>query len=127
MMIKTPQSVMPATIAVAGMLAIGAAVTAVAASASAAAEPPPPPAPAEPAPIGILPPPGVLQSFLPDGAMAPGSGYDFLLGQAPVPAVSGGAPDQPPQPLLLDDNAIRALRPTNFGLAGQGQESIYSY
>ena len=59
--------------------------------------------------------------------MAPGSGYDFLLGQAPLPAALGGQPGQPQQPLFLDEGAITALRPINFGLAGQGQESIYSY
>ena len=132
-MVRTLQSSVTATIAVGGMLAVGAAVASSATAAADPLPPPPPPAPAEPAPtpnaapIGLLPPPGVLQSFLPDGAMAPGSGHDFLLSQAPVPAVSGGAPNQAPQPLLLDENAIRALLPTNFGLTGQGQQSIYSY
>lgn len=122
---------MTATIAVTGVVAVGAAV---ASSATAAADPPPPPpAPAEPAPapnaapIGLVPPPGVLQSFLPDGSMAPGSGYDFLLGQAPLPAALGGQPAQPQQPMILDGGAIAAMRPINFGLSGQGQESIYSY
>jgi hypothetical protein len=129
MVIRTLQSSTPATVVATGVLAVG---VAVAFSGPAAADPPSP-APVEPAPaadaapIGLVPPRGLLQGFVPDGAMAPGSGYDFLLGQAPLPAAPGGQPGQPPAPLLLDENAIRALRPTNFGLAGQGQESIYSY
>ena len=124
----------------AGMLAAGAAV---ASSATAAADPPlplPPPAPADPAPAptGFLPPAGTLQSFLPEGGMAPGSGYDFLLGQAPMPTASGGqaapvivgADGQPvpaaQSPTFLDQQAIQPLKPTNFALAGQGQQSFYS-
>ena len=114
----------------AGMLAVGAAI---AFSATAAAEPtpPPPPAPADPAPpppTGFLPPAGTLQSFLPDGGMAPGSGYDFLLGQAPAPVAAGGQPSQAlPPGTILDPQAIQALRPINFALDGQGQQSLYSY
>ena len=121
----------------AGMLAAGAAV---AFSATAAAdEPPPPGADPAPAPTGFLPPAGTLQSFLPEGAMAPGSGYDFMLGQAPLPTAQGGQPapvvvgadgqpvPAPQSPTILDPQAIQALRPTNFGLAGQGQQSMYSY
>jgi hypothetical protein len=111
----------------AGMLAVGAAV---ASSATAAADPPPPPpAPADPAPppqpTGFLPAPGTpLQNFLPEGGLAPNSGYDFLLGQSPVPALPA---NQNQQPLILDPAAIQSLRSTNFALAGQGQQSFYSY
>ncbi|RDH79125.1 hypothetical protein DVS77_06620 [Mycolicibacterium moriokaense] len=121
----------------AGMLAAGAAV---AFSATAAADPlPPEPAPPPPAPTGFIPPPGTLQNFIPNGGMAPGSGYDFMLSQAPLPTAQGGQPapvvlgeDGQPlpaaqAPTVLDPEAIQALRPTNFGLAGQGQQSIYSY
>ena len=116
----------------AGVAAVGAAL---AFSATAAAEPPPPepvpPAPADPAPpapTGFLPPAGTVQNFIPDGGLAPGSGYDFLLGQAPLPSVTSGQAGQPPAPgTILDPQAIQALRPTNFALAGQGQSSIYSY
>ena len=70
--------------------------------------------------------------------MAPGSGYDFMLGQAPLPTAQGGQPapaivgadgqpvPAPQSPTILDPQAIQALRPTNFGLAGQGQQSMYS-
>ena len=122
---------------VAGMLAVGAAVAT--AATAAADEPPPPPAPADPAPAptGFLPPAGTLQSFLPQNGMAPGSGYDFLLGQAPMPTAQGGQPtptavgaDGEPVPAaqqtLLDPQAIQSLKPTNFSLAGQGQTSYYS-
>ncbi len=124
----------------AAVLAVGAAVSS---SATAAADPPPPPPPAPadaaPAPTGFLPPAGTLQSFLPEGGMAPGSGYDFLLGQAPMPTASGGQPtpvtvgaDGQPvaaaqSPTFLDPAAIQALKPTNFALAGQGQQSFYSH
>ena len=123
----------------AGMLAVGAAV---AFSATAAADEPPPvpPAPADPAPAptGFLPPAGTLQNFLPQGGMAPGSGYDFLLGQAPLPTAQGGQPapvivgadgepvPAPQAPTIVDQQAIQALKPTNFALAGQGQQSFYS-
>jgi len=121
----------------AGTLAVGAAV---ATSATAAADEPPhpPPPPAVAGPTGFLPPAGTLQSFLPEGGMAPGSGYDFLLGQAPMPTASGGqpapvmvGPDGQPvsaaqSPTILDLRAIQALKPTNFALAGQGQQSFYS-
>jgi hypothetical protein len=130
----------------ASILAVGAAV---ATSATAAADEPPPPAPVNPAPppadaaaagpTGFLPPAGTLQNFIPEGGMAPGSGYDFLLGQAPMPTAQGGQPaptmvgadGQPmpaaPQQTLLDPTAIQSLKPTNFSLAGQGQQSLYSY
>lgn len=129
MVLGTRRHGVPAAVAAASLIAASAA----AASPIAAADPPPTPAPAEPAPapdsapIGLVPPPALLQGFIPDGAMAPGSGYDFLLGQAPSPAASSGEPGQAPQPMFLDQGAIQALRPINFGLAGQGQESIYSY
>jgi hypothetical protein len=70
--------------------------------------------------------------------MAPGSGYDFLLGQAPLPTAQGGQPAPvvvgedgqpvpPPQaPTIIDPGAINALKPTNFALAGQGETSLYS-
>ena len=70
--------------------------------------------------------------------MAPGSGSDFLLGQAPLPTAQGGQPtpvivgeDGQPvpaaqSPTILDQQAIQALKPTNFALAGQGQQSFYS-
>ncbi|OBK78673.1 hypothetical protein [Mycobacterium sp. 1274761.0] len=123
----------------AGFLAVGAAV---ASAATAAAEDPPPPAdPAPPAapPTGLIPPAGTLQNFLPAGGMAPGSGYDFLLGQAPMPTAQGGQPTpamvgadgQPvgptPQQTILDTQAIDALKPTNFTLDRQGQQSMYSH
>ncbi len=117
----------------AAVAAVGAAI---AFSATAAAEPPPPPEPvppapanpAPPAPTGFLPPAGTVQNFIPDGGLAPDSGYDFLLGQAPVPSVTSGQAGQAPAPgTILDPQAIQALRPTNFALAGQGQNSIYSY
>jgi hypothetical protein len=123
-----------------GMLAVGAAV---ALSATAAADelPPPPPAPADPAPAptGFLPPAGTLQNFIPQEAMAAGSGNDFLLGQAPLPTAQGGQPapvmvgaDGQPipagqAPTLVDQSAIQMMRPDNFALAGQGQESMYSH
>jgi hypothetical protein len=131
----------------AGMLAAGAAVAS--AATAAADDIPPPPAPTEPAPppaapapagpTGFLPPAGTLQNFLPEGGMAPGSGYDFLLGQEPIPTAQGGQPTptvvgedgQPvpaaPQQTILDPSAIQAMKPTNFSLAGQGQQSMYSY
>jgi hypothetical protein len=133
----TVQNHVAATLA-AGILAAAAAV---ACSATAAAdEPPPPPAPADPAPAptGLIPPPGTLQNFLPAGGMAPGSGYDFLLSQAPLPTAQGGEPSpvtvgadgQPVSasqaPTVLDQQAIDALKPPNFALAGQGQQSFYS-
>ena len=128
-----------AAAAAAGMLAVGAAVAS-AATAAADEPPPPPPAPADPAPAptGFLPPAGTLQSFLPQNGMAPGSGYDFLLGQAPMPTPQGGQPTPTvvgadgqivpatPQQTLVDPQAIAALKPTNFSLAGQGQTSYYS-
>ncbi len=126
----TVQHRVAATLA-AGMLAVGAAV---ALAATAAADDPPPP----PAPTGFLPPAGTLQNFLPQGGMAPGSGYDFVLGQAPIPTAAGGQPapqvvgpdGQPvsaaPSTTIVDQQAIQALKPTNFALAGQGQQSFYS-
>jgi hypothetical protein len=128
-------------VAIALAAGVLAAAATIACSATAAAdEPPPPPAPADPAPVstGLIPPPGTLQSFLPQGGMAPGSGYDFLLGQAPLPTAQGGQPtpvtlgaDGQPvaaaqTPTILDQQAIQALKPTNFALAGQGQQSLYS-
>lgn len=115
-----------------GLAAVGAAV---ALSATASADPvpaePAPPAPVDPAPAGptgFLPPAGTVQNFIPDGGLAPGSGYDFLLGQAPMPSVTSGQAGQAPSAgTILDPQAIQALRPTNFALAGQGQSSIYSY
>ncbi|OBB15144.1 hypothetical protein A5662_00430 [Mycobacteriaceae bacterium 1482268.1] len=126
----------------AGILAVGAAV---ASAATAAADDPPPPVPAPadpsapaPAPTGLIPPAGTLQNFLPAGGMAPGSGYDFLLSQAPMPTTQGGQPTpvmvgadgQPvaatPQQTILDQQAIGALKPTNFSLDRQGQQSMYS-
>lgn len=124
-----------AAVLAAGVLTVGAAV---ASTATAAADEPPPPADPAPAPTGFLPPAGTLQSFLPEGGMAPGSGYDFLLGQAPLPQAQGGQPapvivgadgqpvPAPQSPTILDPQAIQALRPTNFALAGQGQQSLYS-
>jgi hypothetical protein len=128
----------------ASMLAVGAAVaTAATAAADDAAPPPPPPVDPAPAPAtggtGLLPPAGAVQNFLPQGGMAPGSGYDFLLSQSPVPTVTGGQPapvtvgedgqpiTPPQQGTYLDPQAIQAMRPTNFSLAGQGQQSLYSY
>ncbi len=79
-----------------------------------------------------------MQSFLPQGGMGPGSGYDFLLGQAPMPTASGGQPapamvgadgqpvEAPQAPTIVDQQAIQALKPTNFALEGQGQQSFYS-
>jgi hypothetical protein len=126
----------------AGMLAVGAAG---ASAATAAAEEPPAPAypaapagPAAAAPSGFLPPGGGVQNFLPEGGLAPGSGYDFLLGQAALPTASGGQPapvtvgadgqpvPAPQQGTFLDPSAIQALKPTNFALTGQGQQSFYS-
>ena len=135
---QTVQNHVVAAVA-AGMLAVGAAVAS--AATAAADEPlPRPPAPADPAPAptGFLPAAGTLQSFLPQNGMAPGSGYDFLLGQAPMPTAQGGQPTptavdadgEPvpaaPQQTLLDPQAIQSLKPTNFSMAGQGQTSYYS-
>jgi hypothetical protein len=132
----TVQSRMAANLA-AGILAVGGAVVFSATAAADDAPPPPPPPP--PGPTGFLPPAGTVQNFLPQGGMAPGSGYDFLLGQAPLPTAQGGQPapvivgeDGQPvpaaqAPTLIDQQAVNALKPTNFELAGQGQQSVYSY
>ena len=97
----------------AAVLAVGAAVSS---SATAAADPPPPPPPAPadaaPAPTGFLPPAGTLQSFLPEGGMAPGSGYDFLLGQAPMPTASGGQPT--PVTVGADGQPVAAAQSPTF-------------
>jgi hypothetical protein len=132
--VNSPHRLTAAVVA-AGMLAVG---SAVATSATAAADeaPPPPPPPAES--TGLLPPAGSLQSFIPAGGMAPGSGYDFMLGQAPLPTAQGGQPapmivgaDGQPvpaaqAPTILDQQNLDAMKPTNFMMAGQGQKSFYS-
>lgn len=128
---------MSTKIAVAGVLAIGAAV---ACSATAAADPPPPipadpppPIPADPAapvppPDPTAPPPsalGTMNSILGQAAQpaGPSSPPDFLLSQNPVPAVGGG------QPAGLPMNAMDSmgyLNPLNYRLSPPDQENPYS-
>ena len=53
-----------------------------------------------------------VQSFLPEGGMAPGSGYDFLLGQAPMPTASGGQPT--PVTVGADGQPVAAAQSPTF-------------
>jgi hypothetical protein len=105
-----------ANIAVAGVLAVGAAV---ACSATAAADPPPP-LPADPAvPDPSLAPPsalGTMGAILAPNALpaGPGGAPDFLLSQYPVPAVPGSQPAVPMSQNVLD--STQYLMPQNFRL-----------
>ena len=116
---------MAVTIAVAGMLGFGAVI---ASAATAAADPPPgpvepaPPAEGQPgAPPAITP---LIEGDVPQSPN-PSPGYDFLLGQSPLPTAPGS---QPVQPIWFLDQAVtQSMMPTNFALAGQGQQSYYSY
>ena len=111
-----------ANIAVAGVLAVGAAV---ACSAIAAADPPPP-VPADPV-DPVAPPPtalGTMSSILAPGQPAGSSGApDFLLSQHPVPAVPGGQPAAPPSMNVLDSSQY--LMPENFQLVAPDQGTLY--
>lgn len=120
-----------ANIAVAGVLAIGAAF---ASPATAAAEPPPeiPAGPAVPVPPPApLPPPSTVggtlaQNGLPAGPGGipdlSGTGNDYLLGQNPLPAAPGGAPGTPP-PMNALNNAY--LLPQNLEPSAPGQGTVF--
>jgi len=122
-----------ATFAVAGLLAVGAAVACSATAAADAA----PPGPGDPAGADPPPPPpsilgetlGQLQNGRPDwlpqpGAPAPGTAPDFMLSQNPVPAVPGGQPSSLPNFGQL--NPSQYLFGPNYKLDQQGQQSMYS-
>jgi hypothetical protein len=131
---RTVAKAVASRIAVAGVLAVGAAV----ACAATAVAQPPPPIPADPlvpvappAPVSLpgvppapVPPPGAPPAPVPPSAQPLRSGGglveilrgmnlgEMVLSQHPVPAVPGGQPSAPPGPDAL--NAGQFMDPYNF-------------
>lgn len=115
------------TITVAGVLAVGAAVS----SAATAAADPPPPVPADPAAPApafdpAAPPPtamGTVGAILNQSTASP-TGFDLLLSQTSMPGLPGSQPPAPPDLSVV--NTVPYLFGPNQKLAEQGQQSMYS-